>query len=42
MLNFICGFILGVAACTVGFTGMAKVADKGIGLIQNKVQEVAQ
>lgn len=42
MLNFICGFIVGVAACTVGFTGMAKIADKGVGVMQEKVHEVAK
>jgi hypothetical protein len=42
MLNFICGFILGIAACTVGFSGLAKLADKGVGTIQNTVNEVAK
>jgi len=42
MLNFICGFILGVAACTVGFTGLAKMADKGVESMQTTVKEVAK
>ena len=42
MLNLIIGFILGVAACTVGFSGLAKLADKGVGTLQNTVQEVAK
>ena len=42
MLNFICGFILGIAACTVGFSGLAKMADRGVGTIQSTVHEVAK
>jgi uncharacterized membrane protein len=42
MINFLFGFVFGVMACTIGFTGMAKVADKGVGAMQEKVQEVAK
>jgi hypothetical protein len=36
MINLLVGFILGVVVSTVGFTGIAKMADKGV----DKVKEV--
>jgi hypothetical protein len=39
MINFIVGFIFGVAACTIGFTGIVKVADDGVGVIQNTIKK---
>lgn len=38
MIKLIIGFILGVVVATVGFTGLAKMADKGVA----KVQEVSK
>jgi hypothetical protein len=35
-MNFLLGFILGIVVSTVGFSGIAKMADNGV----NKVKEV--
>ena len=37
-MNFLLGFILGIVVSTVGFSGIAKMADNGV----NKVKEVTQ
>ena len=42
MINFLFGFVFGVGACTIGFTGIAKVADKGVESMNNTEQEVAK
>ena len=36
MINFIVGIIVGIVIATVGFSGIAKMADKGV----DKVKEV--
>jgi uncharacterized membrane-anchored protein YhcB (DUF1043 family) len=36
MINFIVGVIVGIVIATVGFSGIAKMADKGV----DKVKEV--
>jgi hypothetical protein len=36
MINFIVGVITGIVIATVGFSGIAKMADKGV----DKVKEV--
>jgi hypothetical protein len=38
MTKFILGFIFGIVVSTVGFSGIAKIADNGV----NKVKEVTQ
>lgn len=38
MTNLLVGFILGIVVATVGFSGIAKMADKGV----DKVKEVTQ
>jgi hypothetical protein len=38
MTNLLVGFILGIVVATVGFSGIAKMADNGV----NKVKEVTQ
>ena len=35
-MNFIAGFIVGIIVATVGFSGIAKMADKGV----DKIKEV--
>lgn len=42
MGNLIVGFVLGVAACTIGFGKMAQMADVGVYKIQHVVREVAR
>lgn len=41
-MQFIIGFILGIAVATVGFGGMAKVADKGVEATKAVVKDVAK
>jgi hypothetical protein len=38
MTNLLVGFVLGIVVSTVGFSGIAKMADKGV----DKVKEVTQ
>jgi len=38
MTKLLVGFILGIVVSTVGFSGIAKMADNGV----NKVKEVTQ
>jgi hypothetical protein len=42
MTNLLIGFILGIAVCTVGFSGLAKMADAGVSKIQETVRENAK
>jgi hypothetical protein len=39
MLNFLIGFAIGIAVATVGFSGLAKVADKGVSEMQRVVKD---
>ena len=40
MMSHLLAFILGITAATVGFTGMAQIADKGVNKVQEVVREV--
>jgi uncharacterized membrane protein YtjA (UPF0391 family) len=40
MINFIIGFVLGIVVSSIGFTGIAQVADQGVQKIQETVKEV--
>ena len=42
MLNFLFGVIVGIAAATIGFSGLAKMADKGVAEEQKVVKESAK
>lgn len=42
MIQLIIGFILGIAAATVGFQGMAEMADEGIDKVKDVVVEVSK
>ena len=39
MINFILGTVFGIIVATVGFTGIASMADKGVSAIQETVKE---
>ena len=39
MTNFLAGFILGIVVSTVGFTGIAKLADNAVEKTKAVVQE---
>ena len=38
MTNLLIGFVLGIVVSTVGFSGIAKMADDGV----NKIKEVTE
>jgi uncharacterized membrane protein YtjA (UPF0391 family) len=39
-MSHIIAFILGIVVATVGFTGIAQIADKGVTKVQDVVKEV--
>lgn len=41
MINFVVGFILGIAAATIGFNTVAEIADNGVEKVQEIVKELA-
>jgi capsular polysaccharide biosynthesis protein len=42
MRNLVIGFILGIIVATVGFSGMARMMDKGIDHVKSTSKELAQ
>ena len=42
MIRFIAGFVAGIIVASVGFGGIARIADKGVQQIQNQSKELAQ
>ena len=40
MISHLISFILGIVVATVGFTGVAQIADKGVTKVQEVVKEV--
>ncbi len=42
MKNFVLGTIFGLVIATVGFTGLARIFDKGVQTIQQTSKELAQ
>jgi hypothetical protein len=42
MIKFAIGFVLGVTVATVGFSGIARIADSGVHSIQQTTKELAQ
>ena len=42
MKNFIFGMVFGIIVATVGFSGIARMADKGLQQIQTQSKELAQ
>lgn len=42
MISHFVAFILGIIVATIGFTGVAKVADSGVQKIQNISKEAAK
>jgi uncharacterized membrane protein YtjA (UPF0391 family) len=41
-MSHLFAFILGIIAATVGFTGMAQIADRGVDKVQTIVKENAR
>jgi len=42
MRNIVIGFILGLVVATVGFSGLARMFDKGIDQVKQQSKELAQ
>jgi capsular polysaccharide biosynthesis protein len=42
MRNLIIGFVLGIVVATVGFSGVARILDNGIGAVKTHSKELAQ
>ena len=42
MFGFVAGFVLGLSVATVGFSGIANIADKGVDQAKVVVQEAAK
>jgi hypothetical protein len=42
MTKFLTGVIVGIVISTVGFSGIARLADRGVQTIQNQTKELAQ
>jgi NO-binding membrane sensor protein with MHYT domain len=42
MIKFVAGVIVGIAICTVGFTGMTRMFDNGVIQIQEAVKEASK
>lgn len=42
MRNLIIGFVLGIVVATVGFSGVARILDNGIGAVKTHSRELAQ
>jgi uncharacterized membrane protein YtjA (UPF0391 family) len=42
MSKILIGFVLGLIVATVGFSGIARIADRGVQTIQTQSKELAQ
>lgn len=42
MRNLVIGFVLGLVVATVGFSGIARIMDRGIDTIKTQSRELAQ
>jgi capsular polysaccharide biosynthesis protein len=42
MRNLAIGFVLGIVVATVGFSGVARILDNGIGAVKSTSKELAQ
>jgi capsular polysaccharide biosynthesis protein len=42
MRNLVIGFVAGLVVATVGFSGVARMLDRGVQTIQNQSKELAQ
>jgi hypothetical protein len=42
MTKFVVGFVAGIVVASVGFSGIARIADKGVQQIQTQSKELAQ
>jgi hypothetical protein len=41
-VKFVIGFVLGIVVGQVGFSGVARIMDRGVSAVQEQAQEVAK
>ncbi len=41
-MKFLAGFVVGVVVASVGFTGIARIMDQGVQIIQHQSKELAR
>ena len=41
-MRFIVGVIVGIVVATIGFSGLARMADKGVGIVKDTAQSAAK
>ena len=42
MTNFVVGIVFGIVVATVGFSGIARVADKAVNVTKEQAREIAK
>ena len=42
MIKFVAGVVVGIAICTVGFAGMARMLDNGVSKVQEITKEASK
>jgi hypothetical protein len=42
VIKFVAGIVVGIAICTVGFSGMARILDNGVTKVQEVTKEAAK
>jgi hypothetical protein len=42
MIKFLAGFVVGLVVASVGFSGIARIMDRGVQTIQDQSRELAQ
>jgi hypothetical protein len=42
MIKFVAGVVVGIVICTVGFSGIARMIDKGVNQVQEITKEAAK
>jgi len=41
-MRFLTGVIVGIVIATIGFSGMARLADKGVGIVKETASQAAK
>jgi hypothetical protein len=41
-MKFIIGFVLGIVVGQIGFSGLARMLDRGVNMVQQQAQEVSK
>jgi hypothetical protein len=41
-MNFLIGVVVGIVVATIGFSGVAKIADRGVEAIKHEAKSIAK